>query len=264
MRGRIGIYTDQELDTETGLYNYDARLYDPLIGRFISPDSIVPRPYDPQSLNRYSYCRNNPLIYTDPTGHWDDGDNDGDTEAFGGGHDNDAADNDSDVGGDREREGWSYSGEYGWTRLEKVQGWGFARRIDEDGNLVDFELVENTDHYDALLEYTGLLGGIFGVSKKMGDEARSKAFEKAKSRYSKQYEQYNKKTGDQLKKAIRSHNKNITRHEKWVENPKSKVSQWDNLSKQHQENMLHHWNQDIERHKAYKEIAEGILRGRRQ
>ena len=102
------------------------------------------------------------------------------------------------------------------------------------------------------------------MSKKMGDEARSKAFEKAKSRYSKQYEQYNKKTGDQLKKAIRSHNKNITRHEKWVENPKSKVSQWDNLSKQHQENMLHHWNQDIERHKAYKEIAEGILRGRRQ
>ena len=69
-RGRIGIYTDQELDSETGLYNYDARLYDPLIGRFISPDSIVPDLYDPQSLNRYSYCRNNPLRYTDPTGHY--------------------------------------------------------------------------------------------------------------------------------------------------------------------------------------------------
>ena len=62
-------FTDQELDTETGLYNYDARLYDPVIGRFISPDSIVPDLYDPQSLNSYSYCRNNPLIYTDPSGH---------------------------------------------------------------------------------------------------------------------------------------------------------------------------------------------------
>ena len=71
MRGRIGIYTDQELDSETGLYNYDTRLYDPVIGRFISPDSVVPDWYDPQSLNRYSYCRNNPLRYTDPSGHYD-------------------------------------------------------------------------------------------------------------------------------------------------------------------------------------------------
>ncbi|MCK5768584.1 MAG: RHS repeat-associated core domain-containing protein [Candidatus Atribacteria bacterium] len=62
-------FTDQELDPETGLYNYKARLYDPNIGRFITPDSIIPDPYDPQSLNRYSYCRNNPLIYVDPSGH---------------------------------------------------------------------------------------------------------------------------------------------------------------------------------------------------
>ena len=66
-------FTDQELDPETGLYNYGARLYDPVIGRFISPDTIIPDPYDPQMLNRYSYCRNNPLIYTDPTGHLPDG-----------------------------------------------------------------------------------------------------------------------------------------------------------------------------------------------
>lgn len=62
-------FTDQELDAENGLYNYNARLYDPIIGRFISPDTIVPQPYNPQYLNRYSYCLNNPLIYTDPTGH---------------------------------------------------------------------------------------------------------------------------------------------------------------------------------------------------
>ncbi len=62
-------FTDQELDTKTGLYNYDARLYDPVIGRFITPDPIIPEVYNPQSLNRYSYVLNNPLKYTDPTGH---------------------------------------------------------------------------------------------------------------------------------------------------------------------------------------------------
>jgi len=63
-------FTDQELDNSTNLYNYNARMYDPVIGRFISPDSIVPNPFDPQSLNRYSYCLNNPLIYVDPSGHY--------------------------------------------------------------------------------------------------------------------------------------------------------------------------------------------------
>jgi RHS repeat-associated protein len=62
-------FTDQELDAENGLYNYDARLYDPIMGRFITPDTIVPDPYNPQSLNRYAYCLNNPLRYTDPSGH---------------------------------------------------------------------------------------------------------------------------------------------------------------------------------------------------
>ena len=63
-------FTDQELDDSTGLYDYGARMYDPVIGRFISADIIVQDPFDPQTLNRYSYCRNNPLIYTDPSGHF--------------------------------------------------------------------------------------------------------------------------------------------------------------------------------------------------
>ena len=63
-------FTDQELDVESGLYNYNARFYDPIIGRFISPDSIMPDLYEPQLLNRFSYVRNNPLIFTDPTGNY--------------------------------------------------------------------------------------------------------------------------------------------------------------------------------------------------
>jgi RHS repeat-associated protein len=61
-------FTGQRLDN-TGLYYYGARYYDPNIGRFISADTIVPNPANPQSLNRYSYCLNNPLKYVDPTGH---------------------------------------------------------------------------------------------------------------------------------------------------------------------------------------------------
>ena len=62
-------YTSQELDIETGLYYYNARYYDPALGRFISADTIVPDPTNPQALNRYSYVLNNPLKYTDPSGH---------------------------------------------------------------------------------------------------------------------------------------------------------------------------------------------------
>jgi RHS repeat-associated protein len=61
-------FTGQRLDS-TGLYYYGARYYDPSIGRFINADTIVPSPANPQSLNRYSYCLNNPLKYTDPSGH---------------------------------------------------------------------------------------------------------------------------------------------------------------------------------------------------
>ncbi len=62
-------FTDQELDPETGLYNYGARLYDPIIGRFTSPDPTVQAPFDPQTLNRYTYCGNSPLNYIDPSGY---------------------------------------------------------------------------------------------------------------------------------------------------------------------------------------------------
>ena len=62
-------FTGQRLDG-TGLYYYGARYYDPAIGRFINADIIAPDYNNPQSLNRYSYCFNNPLRYIDPTGQW--------------------------------------------------------------------------------------------------------------------------------------------------------------------------------------------------
>ena len=57
-------------DSQTGkLYDFNARFFTPVAARFISPDSIVPNPADPQSLNRYTALANNPLRFTDPTGH---------------------------------------------------------------------------------------------------------------------------------------------------------------------------------------------------
>ncbi|MFH2138614.1 MAG: RHS repeat-associated core domain-containing protein [Candidatus Omnitrophota bacterium] len=61
-------FTGKELDSNQ-LYYYGARYYDAELCRFITPDSIVPETKNPQSFNRYSYCDNNPVNYTDPTGH---------------------------------------------------------------------------------------------------------------------------------------------------------------------------------------------------
>jgi hypothetical protein len=52
------------------LHFYQSRWYDPVVGRFLQPDSIVPEPGNPQSLNRYAYVGNNPVKHTDPSGHW--------------------------------------------------------------------------------------------------------------------------------------------------------------------------------------------------
>lgn len=51
-----------------GLINMNARLYDPVLGRFLSPDPYVQMPDFTQNFNRYSYCLNNPLKYTDEDG----------------------------------------------------------------------------------------------------------------------------------------------------------------------------------------------------
>ena len=62
-------FTGQVFDTESGLYYYNARYYDPELGRFIQPDDIISDYGNPQSYNRYSYCLNDPLTYNDPSGH---------------------------------------------------------------------------------------------------------------------------------------------------------------------------------------------------
>jgi len=64
-------FTGQRLDANVGLLYYRARYYDPGLGRFTQPDTVVPGAGTPQKLNRYSYVQNNPLRFTDPTGHYE-------------------------------------------------------------------------------------------------------------------------------------------------------------------------------------------------
>ncbi len=66
--GFIRGYTGHEMLPEFGLTNMNGRMYDPLLARFLSADDFVQMPLSPQSYNRYSYCMNNPLKYTDPSG----------------------------------------------------------------------------------------------------------------------------------------------------------------------------------------------------
>lgn len=63
-------YTGHEHLKEAGLINMNARLYDPYLGRFLSPDPYVQDAASSQGFNRYSYCLNNPLRYTDESGEW--------------------------------------------------------------------------------------------------------------------------------------------------------------------------------------------------
>ena len=72
-----GMPTDKQFTSQTRLaegyvgtlYDYVARAYDPVLGRFISADTIVPGAGNGQAYNRYSYALNSPLRYSDPSGH---------------------------------------------------------------------------------------------------------------------------------------------------------------------------------------------------
>ncbi|WP_425516137.1 RHS repeat-associated core domain-containing protein [Ligaoa zhengdingensis] len=62
-------YCGEYFDAETGTIYLRARYYDLRIGRFTSADSFLGNANDPLSLNRYTYCKNNPILYIDPSGN---------------------------------------------------------------------------------------------------------------------------------------------------------------------------------------------------
>ncbi len=63
-------YCGELYDNTSGLYYLRARHYDPSMGRFISEDSYLGNGTEPLSLNLYTYCANNPILYFDPSGNY--------------------------------------------------------------------------------------------------------------------------------------------------------------------------------------------------
>ena len=63
-------YTLHEHLDALGLINMNGRVYDPLLGMFLSPDPYVQAPGNWLNYNRYGYCYGNPLLYTDPSGEF--------------------------------------------------------------------------------------------------------------------------------------------------------------------------------------------------
>ena len=61
-------YTGHEHLASVGLIHCNGRLYDPALHRFLQPDNYIQDPFNTQNFNRYGYCLNNPLKYTDPNG----------------------------------------------------------------------------------------------------------------------------------------------------------------------------------------------------
>jgi RHS repeat-associated protein len=75
-------YSGYQYDDGTDLYYLNARYYDSKIARFLTEDTFGGMANDPLSLNRYTYCSNNPVKYKDPTGHIQEDDFDMDGEAL--------------------------------------------------------------------------------------------------------------------------------------------------------------------------------------
>ncbi|MYF31086.1 MAG: DUF4157 domain-containing protein [Gammaproteobacteria bacterium] len=63
-------FTGHEMLDAVGIVHMNGRIYDPALGRFLRADPLVQFPSNLQSHNRYSYALNNPLAYTDPSGHF--------------------------------------------------------------------------------------------------------------------------------------------------------------------------------------------------
>jgi|GEM_PF-1610345 len=62
-------YTGKPVDSETGLSNFGARMYDPVIGRFMGVDAVGFSEGNLHSFNRYAYANNNPYRFVDPSGN---------------------------------------------------------------------------------------------------------------------------------------------------------------------------------------------------
>ena len=238
-------YTGQRYD-DTGLLFYNARYYDPAIGRFISADTIVPgsgpltvSPSDavaqemwakrgggtanPQELNRYSYGLNNPVKYTDPTGHC----------IFG---------------------------------LDTIVCVAFVGAVLVGGSLIAVSSSPNSGMRWGDYDWTNWSIPGFAAETGSSDSKAQGPFEKAKSggTHSGTYKQYKDKPEKQLRKALGSYEDNVAEHAEKLADPRNAGTDtpWDEMDPREQQGLLKKWAGDLVRNREFAEIMRGILKER--
>ncbi|KEQ14093.1 hypothetical protein [Endozoicomonas numazuensis] len=132
-----------------------------------------------------------------------------------------------------------------------------GRVISQGWNQLDQEL---KDELNGLLKISsvsplgrlGALGSSISAPTKVALEG---------GRHSGQLKQFMKQTPEQLRKTIQSFDRQIEKHQTWIKSPETKVKNFQELRPEHRSNLIHHWQQDIERHKELKAIAHDALKG---
>jgi RHS repeat-associated protein len=290
-------FTGQERDSEIGLDYFGARFYHASHGRFLAVDPLyVGAMGDPQRWNRYAYALNSPLVYTDPDGRtsctttshvggFNVACSGGGNEYHGGGGPSVNTPSPGQgpllgVHGDADYEALNFGAfgyrveptPCGWLTPCPQQGIFVATTVEVDngdGTTTTKELFPLVDKDNPDLGFfpspvgaVSVAGGLIGrvLARVFGGSA-SRAAAAAAARYPRQLEQASRMTPPQLQRSVMSFTETITKHQRYLTNPQSHVPNWNQLTPQHQQSLIYHWNNDIARAQAYRDIAEGVLRG---
>jgi uncharacterized protein RhaS with RHS repeats len=208
------------------------RYYDTFAGRLLDVDPIVTDAHTGTSFNRYAYANNSPYRYVDPDGRtpldvgfllWDIG----------------------------KLGGALYSGVGVGPALIDVaiSTAGVFSPVPGAGQVYKAVRIAEVSR---TVEHTAR--GASAVTR----TATQIASEGGK--HAGQLQQFLKQTPEQLNKTINSFDKQISKHEGRLADPASKVANFDSLRPEHQRNLLHHWQQDIARHRELKSIAQDVLK----
>ncbi|MGB3747879.1 MAG: RHS repeat-associated core domain-containing protein [Rhodanobacter sp.] len=224
-------YTGHVNDPDTGLVYMQARYYDPAVGRFLSVDPVGSVPGNAFNFNRYSYANNSPYKYIDPDGR----------ESVG-----EIIDSGAQGCGSVSCAGWAVAYSF-WTVLgaEGIsqaydKGWsnaGTGRRIG-----AAFEVI-------AVLPPVKLLKGVplaYKIAAEGGEHAGFLA------------RQMEKNVG-QLRKTIRSLERQISLHEDKIRNPAKYMTRDDPSISGHVERAVSDWKSDIKRQTKQLDITKEVL-----
>jgi RHS repeat-associated protein len=238
-------YTGHDYLPEAGTILTQYRAYDPGTGRWLSSDPLG----EEGGMNLYGYVRGDPLNSVDPLGL-------------------------IDAPFKRALVTMALMGALGGMSERAAENGGAAYQaaICDEAELIP-DLLSPPEEFikdGAIGTVIGVVTG--GVIKaggplvknlvgRMGKRAASATqIAQEGGRHAGQLQQFLKQTPDQLQRTIRSFDKLIAKHEGWIADPASKVPNFSQLRPEHQQNLLHHWRQDIARHQELRSIAQDILK----